>query len=836
MNSAAQYLNERQSILTRLLDAVKQCQVRFGGKTELATDSDSRVVCLLSVWESALQHGVKQNLVANKALSTLKQVTELTGLSKVKGLGVLSDLQNIETEPVFWYYVKEFLSQHEIKRYMSLKHINTDAGRGRAWLRSSFNEHSLERHMHVFLDSHQKLSQYYEDWAFLKDVERSSMLPMMAAGLGSILFAINIDNEELNKIRPVSSSLPVSTPQPLRSASQDEPKPVLAGDVEVGMEKKKDKKKKKKVSTIVSFDEDDDGASTTNTTESKPVKVSHLRSRSSDLSKQMKSVEFQTSGTLSSSYPDSHSISLTCASVEERTSVHFKKADSENIFTDEKESKKCRDSEGSDQEPSIYDSVVKKDTNRDVEKEVVGGRIKHSRSSTSLASHSSRGSAETDAVSMDIPSDLTPLSVLGEPVDVDNLGPYSKSLDSRSGSSSSADLTTLPNYPDTEHAALALAMAQKGLTDYFGQRTEGDGGNVAESPKHETMTTGELKQAVVAMMVRKDEVEEQNKALHAMYDSERETNVGLRLEIEEMEKDHKQKHEADQKKIQALGRENDLLKHQLKKYVSAVQLLRTQGAHADNLGIHLDEPQPVVPPEKEEIDYCHEASEYERKLVQVAEMHGELMEFNEMLHKELNSKEILIKRLQNALEELRGPLPSNSGFENVGSGDDISMVSTDSQNRPLVNIWIPSAFMRGKGSDIHHVYQIYIRIKDEEWNVYRRYAQFNELHKVLKKKMPILNAVEFPPKKAIGNKGSRFVEERRKKLQLYLRRVLNYIVQQNPDLANGACKDVLLKILPFFGDQVKSEKPSKKGLSRKKSLPTMNSTPLQEQSPQYSGL
>lgn len=41
---------------------------------------------------------------------------------------------------------------------------------------------------------------------------------------------------------------------------------------------------------------------------------------------------------------------------------------------------------------------------------------------------------------------------------------------------------------------------------------------------------------------------------------------------------------------------------------------------------------------------------------QVAEMHGELMEFNEMLHRQLNSKEGFIRRLQGELVDLRGPV------------------------------------------------------------------------------------------------------------------------------------------------------------------------------------
>ena len=53
---------------------------------------------------------------------------------------------------VFWHYVKEHLSRHEVERYMRLAHITTDAGRGRAWLRSALNEHSLEKYMHMIVE------------------------------------------------------------------------------------------------------------------------------------------------------------------------------------------------------------------------------------------------------------------------------------------------------------------------------------------------------------------------------------------------------------------------------------------------------------------------------------------------------------------------------------------------------------------------------------------------------------------------------------------------------------------------------------------------------------
>ena len=50
--------------------------------------------------------------------------------------------------------------------------------------------------------------------------------------------------------------------------------------------------------------------------------------------------------------------------------------------------------------------------------------------------------------------------------------------------------------------------------------------------------------------------------------------------------------------------------------------------------------------------------------------------------------------------------------------------------RPLIHIWVPSVFMSGSGQNTHHVYQVYLRIREEEWNIYRRYSEFYAFHQV----------------------------------------------------------------------------------------------------------
>ncbi|XP_049992448.1 sorting nexin-29-like [Alexandromys fortis] len=141
--SGSQNDDKRQFLLERLLDAVKQCQIRFGGRKEIASDSDSRVTCLCAQFEAVLQHGMKRSRGLALTAAAIKQAAGFASKT--------------ETEPVFWFYVKEVLNKHELQRFYSLHHITADVGRGRAWLRCALNEHSLERYLHMLLADRTRL-------------------------------------------------------------------------------------------------------------------------------------------------------------------------------------------------------------------------------------------------------------------------------------------------------------------------------------------------------------------------------------------------------------------------------------------------------------------------------------------------------------------------------------------------------------------------------------------------------------------------------------------------------------------------------------------------------
>lgn len=81
--------------------------------------------------------------------------------------------------------------------------------------------------------------------------------------------------------------------------------------------------------------------------------------------------------------------------------------------------------------------------------------------------------------------------------------------------------------------------------------------------------------------------------------------------------------------------------------------------------------------------------------------------------------------------------------------------------------------------------------------MYRRYSQFHAIHQILKKKYQPISALEFPPKKTIGNRHAKVVQERRKKLEAYLRQAINILQNDN----NIYDRNSLVEVLPFLSEK-----------------------------------
>ena len=88
----------------------------------------------------------------------------------------------------------------------------------------------------------------------------------------------------------------------------------------------------------------------------------------------------------------------------------------------------------------------------------------------------------------------------------------------------------------------------------------------------------------------------------------------------------------------------------------------------------------------------------------MAELHGELLELQEVLQKQLIFKDHDIQQMKQELVSLRGPLP-----ENLTQSDSKSSESLYVVHPTLINIWIPSVFLKGRGTEAYHLYQVIIK-------------------------------------------------------------------------------------------------------------------------------
>lgn len=248
----------RQEMLDSTLAAVKKCQVRFGGRVELATEGNEEVALLCKKFELSLMHGMKVS-TPSLGMAVIKNVKDL----------VSNNFGQTENGGV-WRIVRTILNKHEYERYLMLANVSNDTGRGRAWLRSVLNEQSLERYLHMLLGDQIRLKEFYEEWAFMRDQERSSMLPSMAAGLRSIRFALKVDNAELNGeeesiLSPtfaasISGFLPSLKPH--QATSSQDITPTIAAEatsdqvIDTSKVRTRKKKKARAPAQIVSFDDD----------------------------------------------------------------------------------------------------------------------------------------------------------------------------------------------------------------------------------------------------------------------------------------------------------------------------------------------------------------------------------------------------------------------------------------------------------------------------------------------------------------------------------------------------------------------------------------------------
>ena len=207
-------------------------------------------------------------------------------------------------------------------------------------------------------------------------------------------------------------------------------------------------------------------------------------------------------------------------------------------------------------------------------------------------------------------------------------------------------------------------------------------------------------------------------------------------------------------------------------------------------------------------------SSLEQQLCNMAQMYGEIMEFNERLQKDVAAKESIISSLRASMR--------SKGIEAPPIPDQPKAA------KKTLEVTIPYVVRKEENSDSYHTYQIHVKIGNEEWSINRRYAEFREFHYQLEKVLPDIGFFEFPQKITLGNKSVQVVEDRRQRLQEYLKYVFYTCSTTFISRGKGRApepvineitvtKSDLIEVLPFFKED-------------EASLPEPN------RSPTYSGL
>ncbi|XP_065357592.1 sorting nexin-29 [Calliphora vicina] len=189
----------KYDIFERLQKSIKECSKRFSGRKELASESDDSVAELCESLEEALQYGLRPqqqpqlNFVVSAA-NLFQNMQEIVTRSSNRTSNTLS----ASTESSFWDFCQNFLTPHEKERFENLKQVWTKWGKGRAFIRASLNEHSLQRYLLTWLSEYQILMSYYTHWSVLLDEKMVKSLPDLIKSLDHVLFALSVDKTELN--------------------------------------------------------------------------------------------------------------------------------------------------------------------------------------------------------------------------------------------------------------------------------------------------------------------------------------------------------------------------------------------------------------------------------------------------------------------------------------------------------------------------------------------------------------------------------------------------------------------------------------------------------------
>lgn len=205
--------------------------------------------------------------------------------------------------------------------------------------------------------------------------------------------------------------------------------------------------------------------------------------------------------------------------------------------------------------------------------------------------------------------------------------------------------------------------------------------------------------------------------------------------------------------------------------------------------------------QQSEVERLRVISEYEKDELKA---HYEEKLQNQTKEKERMKKELLELELQLQLDKSEKVSRRRSYAFSVES-DDLensskrSLLQYHSHRATKIKISIPAYYLRGAGWSSYHVFEISIKIRQEEWSVYRKYQQFRDFHYEMCIRYPEISSLILPPSKWIGFRSEPFVMQRKIQLERYLKAFIAIVTSSSTSpLAEIGGKKVKMETLQQF--------------------------------------
>uniref|UniRef100_F1KTF9 Pleckstriny domain-containing family M member 3 n=1 Tax=Ascaris suum TaxID=6253 RepID=F1KTF9_ASCSU len=105
-------------------------------------------------------------------------------------------------EPNFWPLLHKYTHVSIMNQISAAKHIKSDIGKARAWIRIVLNEDALEHYLNLFWHDPISMCKYYDKSAYLRDLEHFNLMIGCVKAIAELGLCIPINNPLLNTWTP----------------------------------------------------------------------------------------------------------------------------------------------------------------------------------------------------------------------------------------------------------------------------------------------------------------------------------------------------------------------------------------------------------------------------------------------------------------------------------------------------------------------------------------------------------------------------------------------------------------------------------------------------------